>query len=176
MGLTVSRLAAAAAASTLLAVGVTGCYVIPIDPSGGHPASLPSAPAVLPAPAPVATAPALVQVRLYPLNTQANRAGLLAAQVLDNNAGRGTFTVSYLGDALQGESSRVDASYPAFGRLHAEVLGPSPRTFVGRRGIANAYGSRGINAQCEYVLSGQGSGTGVCRFSDGAAFQMHFGA
>jgi len=38
-----------------------------------------------------------------------------------------------------------------------------------------AHGARGVNAQCEYVLTGPGSGTGVCRFSDGANYQMHFG-
>jgi hypothetical protein len=45
----------------------------------------------------------------------------------------------------------------------------------GRRGIANAYGARGVNAQCEYVLSGPSQGTGACLFSDGARYQLHFG-
>ena len=35
--------------------------------------------------------------------------------------------------------------------------------------------ARGVNAQCEYVLTGPSAGTGVCRFSDGANYQMHFG-
>ena len=55
------------------------------------------------------------------------------------------------------------------------MLGASPRTGAGRRGIANAHGARGVNAQCEYVLTGSGTGTGVCQFSDGAHYQMHFG-
>ena len=50
-----------------------------------------------------------------------------------------------------------------------------PIPFAGRRSIANAFGARGVNAQCEYVLTGPGSGTGVCQFSDGANYQMHFG-
>jgi len=95
--------------------------------------------------------------------------------VVDNNAGHGTFTVPYLGDTLQGESTRVDAGYPSFGIVHQQVLGASPRTVSGRRGIANAHGARGVNAQCEYVLTGPGAGTGVCQFSDGAYYQMHFG-
>jgi hypothetical protein len=167
---------AAVAASVL---GVSACYVIPIDPRTGQPypstvrdASAAGSPSPL---VPMAAAPTLLAVRLYPLNAQANKGGLLTAQVVDNNAGHGTFTVPYLGDTLQGESTRVDASYAAFGRIHQQVLGPSPRTFAGRRGIANAFGSRGVNAQCEYVLTGPGSGTGVCQFSDGANFQMHFG-
>ena len=173
-------------ACTALSLGLAACYVVPIDPRTGQPypvtprdtggssgyAAAPS----LPAAAPIPTGPTLLSVRLYPLNAQANKGGLLAAQVLDNNAGHGTFSVPYLGDLLQGESTRVDASYAAFGRIHQQVLGTtSPRIFAGRRGIANAYGSKGVNAQCEYVLTGPGSGTGICEFSDGANYQMHFG-
>jgi hypothetical protein len=174
-----SSLMAAVIAS---AAGLGACYVIPIDPRTGQPYP-PTvrdgyAGAQVPVPVQIAAipvAPALVDVRLYPLNTQANKGGLLKAQVVDNNAGHGTFTVSYLGDTLQGESSRVDANYAAFGRIYQQVLGSSLRAFNGRRGIANAFGSKGTNAQCEYVITGPGSGTGVCQFSDGAAFQMHFG-
>ena len=119
--------------------------------------------------------PTLLNVRLYPLNAQANKGGMLSAQVVDNNAGHGSFSVPYLGDTLQGESTRVDASYASFGLVHQQVLGASPRSFTGRRGIANAHGARGVNAQCEYVLTGPGAGTGVCEFSDGANYQMHFG-
>jgi hypothetical protein len=167
---------AAVAAAVL---GMSACYVIPIDPRTGQPypstareASTVGTPSPL---VPVAALPTLLTVRLYPLNAQASKGGLLTAQVVDNNAGHGTFSVAYLGDTLQGESTRVDAGYAAFGRIHQQVLGPSPRTFAGRRGIANAFGARGVNAQCEYVLTGPGAGTGVCQFSDGANFQMHFG-
>ena len=163
------------------AASLGACYVIPIDPRTGQPypqttmregyagAQVPVQIAALP------VAPALVDVRLYPLNTQANKGGLLKAQVVDNNAGHGTFTVSYLGDTLQGESTRVDGNYAAFGRIYQQVLGASLRGFSGRRGIANAFGAKGTNAQCEYVITGPGGGTGVCQFSDGASYQMHFG-
>lgn len=174
------------ATTVALSLGLAACYVVPIDPrtgqaypltprdGGGGPtyAASPS----LPVAAPLPTAPTLLNVRLYPLNAQANKGGLLSAQVIDNNAGHGSFIVPYLGDTLQGESTRVDASYAAFGHVHQDVLGTtSPRVFDGRRGIANAYGPKGVNAQCEYVLTGPGSGTGVCEFSDGANYQMHFG-
>lgn len=163
-----------------LAGSLSACYVIPVDPRTGqaYPPMQPRDPSggvpALPV-APVAPAPVLVDVRLYPLNTPANKAGLLKAQVLDNSAGHGTFTVSYLGDTLQGESTRVDANYAPFGRIYQQVLGSSLRASNGRRGIANAFGPRGTNAQCEYVITGPASGTGVCLFSDGASFQMHFG-
>jgi len=180
-----SRIAPLAIAAAMTAA-LCGCIVVPLDPRTGQPySSAPRdtgasggsgyAPAPLPSAQPVQSAPSLLNVRLYPLNTQANKGGLLLAQVLDNNAGHGTFSVPYLGDMLQGESSRVDASYAAFGHIHQQVLGMAQRSFVGRRGIANAYGAKGVNAQCEYVLTGPGAGTGVCAFSDGANYQMYFG-
>jgi len=164
-----------------LAGSLSACYVLPIDARTGQPYPPPTArdgyggTATSMPIAAVAASPALVDVRLYPLNTQANKGGLLKAQVLDNNAGHGSFTVSYLGDTLQGESTRVDANYAPFGRIYQQVLGTSLRSFNGRRGIANAFGAKGTNAQCEYVITGPSTGTGVCLFSDGAAFQMHFG-
>lgn len=45
---------------------------------------------------------------------------------------------------------------------------------AGARGVANAAMLHGVSAQCEYVLTGPGSGVGACRMSDGARFQMHF--
>lgn len=181
-----AALRAASFSATIAAVlALAACYVVPVDPRTGQPYPTPSRDAStaggysIPAPPPAAAAqppqPSLVHVRLYPLNAQANRAGLLTAQVVDNNAGRGTFLVPYLGDTLQGESSRVDAGHPGFGIVHQQVLGASPRSTGGRRGIANAHGARGVNAQCEYVLTAPGAGTGVCQFSDGAHYQMHFG-
>lgn len=170
------------------AAGLAACYVVPIDPRTGQAYPVGSrdlgysagygsgtgTTVVAPLP-PLPAQPTQLAVRLYPLNAQANTGGILSAIVVDNNAGHGTFSVPYLGDTLQGESTRVDANYAAFGLVHQQVLGPSARLFGGRRGIANAHGSRGVNAQCEYVLTGPGAGTGVCRFSDGANYQMHFG-
>ena len=118
----------------------------------------------------------MLTARLYPLNPQAQQGGLLTAVVVDTHTGRGSFTLAYLGDTLQGEASRVDASYAAYGRIHAEVLGTTARGFTGRRGIANAVGSKGVSVQCEYQLTAAAMGTGACQFSDGAKYQMHFGA
>jgi len=170
--------------AALAAAGLGACYVVPIDPhtgqgypiggrdtqSGGGNVTVINPPAP-PAPA----QPSVLSVRLYPLNVQANKGGLLTAMVIDNNAGHGSFTVAYLGDSLQGESTRVDANYAPFGRICNEVLGYTQRSFNGRRGIANAYGAKGVNAQCEYLITGPGTGTGACLFSDGAKYQMYFG-
>lgn len=167
------------AATAVACAGLAGCVVVPLDPRTGQPYPVAAAPASVATVVPPASSgpaqPVTLTARLYPVNAQANAGGLLTAAVIDNQAGHGTLTLPYLGDTLRGESTRVDASYAAFGRIHNEVLGVASRSFPGRRGIANAYGSRGVNAQCEYLLTGPGSGTGACLFSDGAKYQMHFG-
>ena len=177
-----SRLALARGLRRRIA-GLSACYVVPIDPRTGqayppapYPSREPASVTVVTPPAPSAPPqPGVLSVRLYPLNPQANQGGLLTAVVVDSHTGRGSFTLAYLGDTLQGEATRVDASYAAFGRLHNEVLGSAARNFSGRRGIANAFGNKGVNVQCEYLISGPTLGTGVCLFSDGAKYQMHFG-
>ncbi len=168
-----------------LVASLSACMVVPIDPrtGQGYPIQAPNAlpnPAsttivTLPSPVPQPLQPSALQVRLYPLNDAASSVGMLQAMVWDQHSGKGQFSVNYRGDTLQGESTRVDGGYPTFGGLHEEVLGPSPRAFSGQRGVANAAGPKGTHAQCEYVLTGPGRGTGVCLFSDGARYQMHFG-
>lgn len=161
-----------------VALSLAACVAIPVDSRTGLPVPWaqpagPREPAgyaqALPA------APSSYTARLYPVNELANQAGMLTALVVDAQDGRGRLTLSYLGDTLSGEASRVDASHPGFGRLHQQVLGGVPVRSSGRRGIANAAGARGVSAQCEYILSGPAQGTGVCLFSDGARYQMHFG-
>jgi hypothetical protein len=176
------------ALAVLAASALSACYVLPIDPRTGQPYPVPresaygggTAPSsvaiITPPAAPAPPQPTVLSARLYPLNPQANKGGMLTAVVVDNNTGRGTFSLSYQGDALQGEASRVEASYATFGRVHNEVLGPTPRSFSGRRGIANAFGPKGVNVQCEYLITGASMGTGACLFSDGAKYQMHFGS
>ena len=167
---------------------LSACYVVPIDPRTGQGYPIqgaanaqgretgagPAASLSNPPPSGPAQATAL-STRLYPLNAPANQGGLLTANVLDNHSGRGSFTLHYRGDLMQGEAARVDSSYAAFGRIYNEVLGASARSYSGQRGIANAYGAKGVSVQCEYLLQGPGTGTGVCLFSDGAKYQMHFG-
>jgi hypothetical protein len=177
------RFLASTTVAALAAVTLSACYVVPIDPRTGQPYPAPRDPSqpasvaiITPPASPAPPQPTVLSARLYPLNPQANKGGMLTAVVMDNNTGRGTFTLSYQGDALQGEASRVEAGYAAFGRVHTEVLGANPqRSFSGRRGIANAYGAKGVNVQCEYLITGPTMGTGACLFSDGAKYQMHFG-
>ncbi|HEY0820128.1 MAG TPA: hypothetical protein VGD46_15185 [Rhizobacter sp.] len=177
------RFLVSATVAALAAATLSACYVVPIDPRTGQAYPTPRDPSqpasvaiVTPPASPAPPQPTVLSARLYPLNPQANKGGMLTAVVVDNHTGRGTFTLSYQGDALQGEASRVEAGYAAFGRVHTEVLGANPqRSFSGRRGIANAYGAKGVNVQCEYLITGPTMGTGACLFSDGAKYQMHFG-
>jgi hypothetical protein len=174
------------AVTTVVASALSACYVVPIDPHTGqgypishdaHGARSSGSVTVVTPPAPPGPPqPTVMSARLYPLNPQANKGGLITAMVVDNHTGRGSFTLGYLGDTLQGEATRVDASYAAFGRIYNDVLGLNQRSFSGRRGIANAFGPKGVNAQCEYLITGPAMGTGACQFSDGAKYQMHFGS
>lgn len=171
----------AASSAVALAASLSACIVVPIDPRTGQPYPLPPADGgrttvVMPPVAMQPPAPGVITARLYPLNDTANQGGLLNAVVVDSHTGRGTITVGYRGDTLQGEATRVDANYAGFGRVHTEVLGVPPRNAPGQRGIANAFGAKGVNAQCEYVMTAPAQGTGVCLFSDGAKYQIHFGA
>ena len=174
----------AAALAIGSSLALAACVAVPVDSRTGQmiwpPATHnPTAPReAVPVPTPMAPAPAaplIYTARLYPINDVANRAGMLTAVVTDGHGGRGSFTLSYLGEAMQGEASRVEGSHVGFGRIHREVLGLQAVQAQGRRGIANAFSARGVNAQCEYVLSGPSQGTGACLFSDGARYQLHFG-
>lgn len=137
----------------VLAGSLSACVMVPVDPRTGQPLG-PASPVVVyspPVPA-AAPSPSTWSVRLYPLNDAANQIGMLNAIVVDHQSGRGTFSVNYRGETLQGEATRG----------------------AGNKGVANAYGGRGVSAQCEYTITAARRGTGLCQFSDGARFQMHF--
>jgi len=159
-------------------VMLTACYVVPINPQTGQaypPSAQPAG-----APAGYAAIPintnATFQAKLYPINDVAGKAGVIIATATDTNNGRGVFSMVYMGETLNGDASRVDASSPGFGRIYKEVLGTGyEKSPTGRRGIANAFGTKGTSVQCEYQMTAKDIGTGACLFSNGAKYQMHFG-
>ena len=169
-----------AAATAILASGVlAGCYVIPIDPRYGP--SDPAAAAAMASgkpPAPAAApqgGPTTLQAHLYPLNEIAGGMGPLGVTLTDNASGHASFALAYGGEVLQGEATRVGPNYPGFGSVHKQVYGDG-RMPAGQRGIASAAGARGMYVNCEYALTAPNRGAGACLFSNGAKYQVHFGA
>jgi len=160
------------------AAALSGCYVVPIDPrypERGYHQPIVAQPnqAVVAAPTPQPV-PVPLQGRLYPINDTAGRMGAMTATATDTLSGHASFTINYGVDPLRGEASRVPANYPGFGAVHRQVYGDG-RMPVGQRGIASAAGAQGTYVNCEYVLSAAARGTGVCMFSNGAKYQLHFG-
>ncbi len=188
--------------AALAVAALSACVVIPIDPKTGQPypvtTTLTPPPVVVVQQPPsmpqnagmgtgyvgasvmgangMAGNPGVVNARLYPANEAARVVGLLAATVLDNGQGRGTFSVVYGQTPLSGEATRIGSNYPGFGQLLAQVSGGGVNWAAasGQRGIANAAGGN-LSLRCEYLFSRPTQGTGACVGSDGAHFQIHFG-
>lgn len=128
------RLAAALAVPTL---ALSGCYVMPVGKdSAGNEYFVYSPVPVVPAPQPGQPAPialpggpvaATLAVKLYPINDLANQTGVLTGQVINMMNGKGRFTFNYQGETLVGEATRVSNDE--------------------RRGVASAYGPRGVFAR-----------------------------
>ena len=69
--------------------------------------------------------------------------------------GKGLFRLDYRGEILSGEATRVAGDQ--------------------RRGVANAYGQHGTYMNCEYRMNMPYQGTGTCKLSTGALYQVHIG-
>ena len=147
----------------LVSAALTACYVVPErTPDGAviyqhYP--LPPVGTVAPPPAGAASpgraAPATLPVRLYPSNDVATRTGVVTGSVTNMMTGKGVFNVSYLGEVLTGEATRVSNEE--------------------RRGVASAFSPQGMFMSCEYQMNTPYQGAGTCTFSNGAAYQMHIG-
>ena len=95
--------------------------------------------------------PAALTARLFALNLLANKAGLpTAVAAVDPHNGCGSFSISDPGDTLQFAAARG--------------------------GSGCGFGGKGVNTQCEVLITGPGIGTGVSLFSDGVKYQMDFGS
>jgi hypothetical protein len=166
----------------LAAAALSACVIVPVDPKTGQPYPTQSPPVVVVQQQPAQSAPqssapqwTALNARLYPVNDAARTAGPVVATVIDNGTGRGSFTLNYLGQSLQGEATRVDRNYPGFGQIMSQVQGGHGwGQAAGQRGIANA-ASSSVSMRCEYLFTAPGQGTGACLMSDGARFQIHFG-
>ncbi len=101
------------------------------------------------------SSPSALQARLYPSNEVATETGLLSGTVTNMMTGKGIFQLNYRGEIMTGEATRVPGD--------------------DRRGVANAYGQRGTYMNCEYRMTTPYQGTGTCRLSNGAQYQVHIG-
>ena len=160
----------AALAGGFAALSLSGCYIVPVGPEeiakmhlfmqqqqanpapNGNP-SLAANPS--PKGAAQATVPASIQARLYPLNEIATENGMVAGTVTNMMNGKGRLQVSYRGELLTGEATRVANDE--------------------RKGVASAWGANGSFMTCEYQMSSPARGAGTCNFSDGARYQVHVG-
>lgn len=138
----------------LAAATLSGCYVVPISPEG-HPYPPYPGAAAPPVATPAPPAAQVLIVRLYPANDKAAASGMLSGTVTSTGVGKGRFQLSYRGETLTGEATRVDGD--------------------SRRGMASAYGSSGAFMSCEYQMQSPRQGAGSCTLSDGARYQVHIG-
>lgn len=147
----------------LVAGGLSACYVVPVTGPDGrlmyehYP--LPPPGAVVPMPAaggvPAGGMPAVLSARLYPANELATQTGVVSGTVTNLMTGKGRFQVSYMGEILTGEATRVSNEE--------------------KRGVASAYSPKGMYMSCEYQMNTPLQGAGRCTFSNGAAYQLHLG-
>ena len=108
-----------------------------------------------PAAAPAPTIPTALQARLYPVNEIATENGMVAGTVTNMMNGKGRLQLSYRGELLTGEATRV--------------VGDE------RKGVASAWGPNGSFMSCEYQMSSPLRGAGTCNFSDGGRYTVHVG-
>jgi hypothetical protein len=162
----------AALASALGALTLSACYIVPIGSEdlakihtlmqqqaaqghqpaqGQQPAPAAAAPATSAAP----SVPTSIPARLYPVNDIATESGMVSGTVTNMMNGKGRLHLTYRGEPLVGEATRVANDE--------------------RKGVASAWGPNGSFMTCEYQMSSPVRGAGTCSFSDGARDQVHVG-
>ncbi|MEI8030356.1 MAG: hypothetical protein WCH35_11310 [Comamonadaceae bacterium] len=149
----------------LTSVSMTACYVVPertpdgrviyqhypLPPVGSVAPPLTGSGAIQSG----TVSPTGLPVRLYPANDVAAGTGVITGSVTNMMTGKGVFNVSYLGEVLVGEATRLSNEE--------------------RRGVASAFSTKGMYMSCEYQMNSPYKGAGNCTFSNGAAYQMHIG-
>jgi len=101
------------------------------------------------------SAPMAIPARLYPMNEIATENGMVSGSVTNMMNGKGRLQLSYRGEQLIGEATRVANDQS--------------------KGVASAWGPNGSFMSCEYQMSSPARGAGTCSFSDGAKYQVHVG-
>lgn len=138
------------ASLVLQASTLSGCYVIP-ERDGQYSFYIPAGPTAQGQPA----LPRVLSARLYPENDLATQTGMVSGTVTNMMTGKGRFQITYAGETLTGEATRVSGD--------------------DRKGIASAYGPSGTFMSCEYQMNSPAQGAGTCMFSNGARYKVHIG-
>jgi hypothetical protein len=141
------------AAIAVPALALSGCYVIP-ERDGQYSIYIPANPQAHPAPGQPGL-PRVLHARLYPDNELATQTGMVSGTVTNMMTGKGRFQLTYAGETLAGEATRVSGD--------------------DRKGIASAYGPSGSFMSCEYQMNSPAQGAGTCMFSNGARYKVHIG-
>jgi hypothetical protein len=171
------KLLRSALAMSIPALGLSGCYMVPVVekdgtlqyyaypvPPVGTPIAAPQAATPVP-PGPISAAPpvpagppmpVVLTARLYPENSIATQIGMLSGTVTNMMTGKGRFQLDYRGEVLVGEATRVAGEE--------------------KKGVANAWGHAGSYMSCEYELTSPRLGVGTCMFSNGAKYKVHLGS
>ena len=89
------------------------------------------------------------------MNEIATENGMVSGTVTNMMNGKGRLQMTYRGELLTGEATRVSGDE--------------------RKGVASAWGPNGSFMSCEYQMSSPLRGAGTCNFSDGARYQVHVG-
>lgn len=140
------------------AFALAGCYIVPTGVDGNYAIYIPGHAAPIPpgsAPAGQPALPRVLHARLYPDNEVATQTGMVSGTVTNMMTGKGRFQLSYAGELLTGEATRVSGDE--------------------RKGIASAYGPSGSFMSCEYQMHTAMQGAGTCIFSNGAKYKVHLG-
>ena len=157
------KLSKLAVALSVQALGLAGCYIVPVGPDGNYAIYIPTQPSpTYPGQSPVPSAvpgqpaqPRVLHARLYPDNETATQTGMVSGTVTNMMTGKGRFQMTYAGEMLTGEATRVSGDE--------------------RKGIASAYGPSGAFMSCEYQMNTPLQGAGNCLFSNGAKYKVHIG-
>ena len=160
------KLSKLAVALSVQALGLTGCYVVPVGPDGNYAINIPTHPSptypghsTVPSGVPTQPGqpaqPRVLHARLYPDNDTATQTGMVSGTVTNMMTGKGRFQMTYAGEMLVGEATRVSGDE--------------------RKGIASAYGPSGAFMSCEYQMNTPLQGAGNCLFSNGAKYKVHIG-
>ena len=164
----------AALAGGFAALSLSGCYIVPVgsedlakihllmQQQANQPPAASAAPKAAAAqtasatPAsPQVTVPTSIQARFYPVNEIATENGMVSGTVTNMMNGKGRLQVTYRGELLTGEATRVANDE--------------------RKGVASAWGPNGSFMSCDYQMSSPVRGAGTCSVSDGARYQVHVG-